>query len=181
LAISRSQKEQILDSYVKALAGAKGVIITEYRGFAMKNFNEMRKVLRPLKAKFAVTKTTLFKRALKDSGFVVPEDLLTGPIAVAIAHGELGTITKAILARKKDDDLLVLKGAIMGDVVFRGQSGLETLSTLPTLDEARASFIGLLQSPASQLLSLFSQPAQQMAQVLKAYTDQQQGDSAGAA
>lgn len=179
MAISKQKKQQMMAAYREMLGRAKGLVITEYRGFSMKNFNAVRSSIRKVDGSFTVTHTTIFMKALKEFGFAVPEDLLTGPVAIAIAYGELGTLTKTVIDAKKDNDKLVLKGGIMGDMVFRGEAGLETLSTLPTLDQARASFVGALQAPAGQLVSLFSQPAQQMAQILKAYTDKsQEGESA---
>ncbi|MFN8420786.1 MAG: hypothetical protein U0528_16315 [Anaerolineae bacterium] len=35
--------------------------------------------------------------------------------------------------------MLIVKGAVMGDIVFRGKDQVEVLSTLPTLDDAPRS------------------------------------------
>jgi len=147
---------------------------------SMKNFNTLRAALRPIQGRYAVTKNTLFRLALQETGFAIPEDMLLGPIAVAIAYEDVGSVTKAILARAKEDELLVLKGAVMGQTIFR-KDQLEALSTLPTLDEARATLIGTLQQPASRLIGLFTQPAQGLAALLQAYTDKQQGGETEAA
>jgi large subunit ribosomal protein L10 len=174
LAITREQKADILKGYVEMLGKAQGMVITEYRGMATKNFNATRAALRAVQGGYTVTKNTLFKIALRETGFAVPEDLFTGPTAVAIAYGELGPLTKAMLARKKEDDLLVLKGAILGQEVFRAEQ-LVALSTLPTLEEARAIFIGTLQQPATRFVGLLVQPAQGLAAILKAYSDKVEG------
>lgn len=171
MAISKETRAKVLQSYREVLSNAQGMIITEYRGMGMKNLNAIRGALRPKGGKYTVTKNTLFKLALQELGFAVPEDLLAGPTAVAIAYNDLSSITKAILDYKKTDELLVLKGAIMGDIVFRGDAQLEALSTMPTMPEARASLIGLLQTPAVRIVSLLGQPATELAMVLKAYTD----------
>jgi large subunit ribosomal protein L10 len=180
LAITREQKGDILRTYVDMLTKAKGFVVTEYRGMSMKNFNTLRASLRPIKGRYAVTKNTLFRLALQETGFAVPEDMLLGPIAVAIAYEDIGTVTKAILARAKEDELLVLKGAVMGQTIFR-KDQLEALSTLPTLDEARATLIGTLQQPASRIIGLLTQPAQGLAALLQAYSDKQQGGETEAA
>jgi len=172
LAITREKKQDILKGYVDLLKTANGMILTEYRGMGMANLNATRAALRPIKGRFAITKITLLKLALQETGFAVPEDLLTGPIAIAVALGDLSGLTKVILQRAKEDEKLILKGAIMGQTVFRADQ-LEALSTLPTLDEARAMLLGTLQQPASTLAGLLTQPAQGMAAILKAYTDKQ--------
>jgi len=170
LAISKEDRANILKGYLEMLSTAQGMVVTEYRGMGMKNLNTIRGLLRPIQGGYTITKNTLFKLALRESGFAVPEDLLVGPTAVAVAYGDLSGLTKAVLARAKEDELLIVKGAIMGQTVFRADQ-LEALSTLPTLDEARATLIGLLQTPASQIVGILAQPAQQVANVLKAYID----------
>ncbi len=171
MAITKQKKSELYQGYLDILKKAQGLVITEYRGMSMPNFNLTRAALRPIKGTFTVTKNTIFKIALQESGFAAPEDLLTGPTAVAIAYGDLPALAKIILARSKEDELLILKGAIMGETVYRAAQ-LEALATLPTLDEARARLIGTLQQPASRLVGLLTQPAQGLAALLKAYSDQ---------
>jgi large subunit ribosomal protein L10 len=178
LAITREKKAQILENYREILKRANGMIITEYRGMSVKNISASRKVARDAKGSYNVTKITLFKIALQENGFAVPEDLLKGPTAVAISYGDLSGLTKVVLQRAKEDELLVLKGAIMGQEVFRGKEQLEALSTMPTLDEARASLIGTLQQPAARIIGLMAQPGQQLAMLLKAFTDKESGGEA---
>ena len=170
MAITREKKTQIYQGYLDMLDKAQGMVVTEYRGMNMKSLSATRAVLRGLKGSYAVTKNTIFKIALHEKGFAVPEDLLAGPVAVAVAYGDLTGLTKAMLQRAKEDELLILKGAIMGQIVFRADQ-LEALSTMPTLDEARATLIGTLQQPASRIIGLLSQPAQGLAALLQAYTD----------
>lgn len=170
MAVSRENKGKILDSYRAALSNANGMIITEYRGISVKNLMTTRRAFREANGRFIVAKVTLLKLALEENGFAVPEVMLKGPVGIAIAYGELSTLTKSVLQRAKEDDKLILKGAIMGKTVFTEEQ-LEAVSTMPTLEEARASLVGILQTPATQFMGLIGQPAQQFAQILKAFTD----------
>lgn len=180
MAITREQKEEILKGYLDLLRDAQGLIVTEYRGMGMKNFNNARKALRAAKGSYTVTKNTLFKIALHESGMAVPDELFVGPVAVAIAYGDLGALTKAVLQAAKEDELLILKGAVMGQSIFRADQ-LDALSTLPSLEQARASLIGTLQQPASKFIGLLTQPGQGLAALLKAYTDKAEGGQPEAA
>jgi len=170
MAITKAQKDTILEGYMETLKGAQGMIVTQYRGMGMKSLNAIRGVVRPIKGQYTVTKNTLFKIALRESGFAAPDDMLTGPTAVAIAYQDLAALTKAMMQRAKEDELLILRGVIMGLNVF-GADQLEAVSTMPTLAEARAGLIGTLQQPASKFVGLIVQPAQGLAAILKAYTD----------
>ncbi len=179
LAITKEQKTEILQSYIDMLSKAQGMVVTEYRGMGMKNFNTIRLAMRGAQGSYTVTKNTLFRIALKETGFAAPEDLLSGPTAVAIAYGDLGGLTKALMARQKEDELLILKGAILGKTVFRADQ-LEALSTMPSLEQARATLVGTLQQPASRFVGLLAQPAQGLAALLKAYSDKT-GEASGEA
>ncbi|MCC7206613.1 MAG: 50S ribosomal protein L10 [Anaerolineae bacterium] len=179
MATTKQKKSEMYSSYLETLDGAQGMIVTEYRGMRMKAINAVRAAARQAGGSYNVVKSTIFQIALREKGFAVPEDLLKGPVAVAVTPADLPKLTKVMLGIK-DVPELILKGAIMGESVFMAEQ-LEALSTLPTLDEARASLLGTLNSAASQLVGLLAQPAQGLAGTLKAYTDkQQEGEGAPA-
>ncbi|MCS6872051.1 MAG: 50S ribosomal protein L10 [Anaerolineae bacterium] len=169
MAISRAKKEAIYNTYLEVLRRTQGMVVTEYRGMSMKDLTVIRKALRAVDGSYTVVKNTIFKIALRETGFAAPDDLFSGPVAVALAHSDVAKVAKTMLGIK-DQPLLVLKGAVMGQAVFKAEQ-LEALSTMPTLEEARATLIGTLQSPATSFLALISTPAQNLAQVLKAYSD----------
>ncbi len=177
MAVTKETKSKMLQGYVEMLSKASGLIVTEYRGMSMTHFNGIRLALRAAQGRYTVTKNTLFKIALHETGFAVPEDLLHGPTAIAVAYGDLGNLTKVMLAKAKEEERLTLKGAVMGQIVFRADQ-LEVFSTLPSLEQARASLIGTIQQPAALIVSLLTQPAQDLVGLLKAYTDKQQGEAA---
>lgn len=175
LAINKAKKEALYNTYLDALRRSQGLVVTEYRGMSMRDLSAVRKALRAVDGAYAVVKNTIFKIALRETGFAVPNELFKGPVAVALAYSDVAKVTKTMLGIK-DQPLLVLKGAVMGQTVFRADQ-LELLATMPTLEEARATLIGTLQSPATAFLALIGTPAQNLAQVLKAYSDKVQGGS----
>ncbi|PJF37313.1 MAG: 50S ribosomal protein L10 [Candidatus Thermofonsia Clade 1 bacterium] len=178
MAINKAKKQEIYSSYLELLRRTQGMIITEYRGMSVKDLTAVRKALRPADCSYVVVKNTIFKIALRETGFAAP-DLFEGPVAVALAHSDVAKTTKALLGIK-DQPLLVLKGAVIGQAVFKAEQ-LEMLATMPTLEEARATLVGTLQSPATGFLALIGTPAQNLAQVLKAYSDKLSGGANDAA
>jgi large subunit ribosomal protein L10 len=53
----------------------------------------------------------------------------------------------------KDNENLKLIGGIMDDEIL-DQAGVQNVASLPTLDEARANIVGILNAPASKLVSI---------------------------
>jgi large subunit ribosomal protein L10 len=176
LALTKEEKTEILNGYVEVLNRAQGLVVTEYRGMTMKQISDVRKALREANSAYLVTKNTLFKLALTQVGMAAPDELLVGPVAVGIAFGDLPSLTKVVLQRAKENELLKPMGAIMGQSVFTAKQ-LEMVSTMPTLDEARAGLIGTIVAPISSILSLLEQPAVQLMGLLQAYSDKNKTES----
>lgn len=170
MAISRKKKEDIIAQYKDWLDNCTGIIVTEYRGIAMPRFNEIRAKMRDVGSQYTVTKNTLLKIALDEAGFTVPEDLLSGPVAVGFAFDNLPGTVKALMDVSKDEELLLLKGAVAQTEIY-DTAQLKILSELPTMDELRATLAGMVVQPASQLLSLLVAPQRDVVSVIAAYVD----------
>jgi large subunit ribosomal protein L10 len=167
LAITRERKEEVLADYIKLLERSEGLIVTEYRGMKMTAFQDLRAALRDVGASYFVTKNRLLKIALRNQGLPAPDSLLTGPVAIGFAHRDIAGMAKVLIDKSKAQELLILKGAIVGQSVF-GQDDLQTISELPSINELRAALLGLLVQPAQSLLGVLGAPAQQLVGVLDA-------------
>jgi len=87
-------------------------------------------------------------------------NLFTGPTAVAF--GEDAIMSARILSKfAKDNENLKLIGGIMDDEVL-DQAGVQNVASLPTLDEARANIVGILNAPASKLISILLAHSEKM-------------------
>jgi large subunit ribosomal protein L10 len=170
LAITKQRKQELIQEYVESLQQAKGIVLTEYRGMTMKQLDDLRRKLREIDTGFTVTKNTLFKIALREVGMAVPDDLLTGPVAVAMAFGDLAKTIETLLDYAKDNELFVAKGGVIGARSFpAGQ--LEEISKLPPLDVLRAQLIGMTTMPLTQFLGVLEAPGRQVVAVIQAATD----------
>lgn len=167
MAITRERKEDIVERYTALLQKTEGIIITEYRGMRMPAFNDLRADLRKVDASYMVTKNRLFKIALNNVGLPIPDQLLRGPVAVSMAHSDLPGMVKALLDRRKTQELLILKGGLIGQQII-GESDLEMISSLPNLETLRAQILGLLVQPAQNLVNILNAPAQNLVNVLGA-------------
>ncbi|HLU08950.1 MAG TPA: 50S ribosomal protein L10 [Oceanobacillus sp.] len=177
MAITRERKEELVAQYSQLLSGTDGFIVAEYRGLTVAQLGELRRRLREAAGVFSVTKNTLFSRALEQSGWPVPEDLLVGPTGVAFGNGNLPGVAKAVQGFAKDNpDFFVIKGGVMAGSIFKA-SDVETLASLPTMDELRAQLAGLVVQPAAQLAGLLDAATSQVVNVLQAYL-QEKGEAA---
>lgn len=163
--ISREKKEELVARYTELLEDSQGIIVTEFRGMTMSEFDALRAKLRDVGSTYMVTKNTLLRLALENTGYIVPETLINGPVAVAFARDDLGATAKAMLDFDKGVDVFLVKGAMIGEAEYDA-AGVDALSKLPTLDEVRGSLVGLVIAPMSGLVSLVGTPAQELVGVI---------------
>ncbi len=68
------------------------------------------------------------------------------------------------MTKKKTDELL----STFEKMTVLDESGVKALAALPSLDELRAQFVGLLSTPATRVAVVLQAPATQIARVLDA-------------
>ena len=158
--MTKEQKKVYIDEISKQFEDSKAVMVTHYQGLTMPQIDELRAKMREHGIIFKITKNRITKLALEKTRCKDLADLFTGPTAVAF--GEDAIISARILSKfAKDNENLKLIGGIMDNEVL-DQAGVQNVATLPTLDEARANIVGILNAPASKLVSILLARSEKM-------------------
>ena len=158
--MTKEQKKVYIDKISKQFENSKAVMVTHYQGLTMPQIDELRAKMREHGIIFKITKNRITKLALEKTRCKDLADLFTGPTAVAF--GEDAIISARILSKfAKDNENLKLIGGIMENEVL-DQAGVQNVATLPTLDEARANIVGILNAPASKLVSILLARSEKM-------------------
>jgi large subunit ribosomal protein L10 len=153
--------------YGDKLRRSEALLVAEYRGLTVKQVETLRRELRATNSELMVAKNTLLARALTDAGLPAPESLLSGPTAVTFCFGELTAPAKTLLKYARDTKILVLRGGMVGQLVF-DEVGLQELSELPGREQLRAQVVGVLQAPLAGLVNVLSGPVRGFLTVLNA-------------
>lgn len=162
----RSQKSQSIETLSGVFASAGAVVVTHYLGLSVAETEDLRGRLRKEGAAFKVVKNRLAQKALGEAGDAA-HALFKGPVAIAYGPDPVSA-AKAATAFAKDNDKLVIIGALMGQEVLDAKS-VQALAKLPSLDELRAKIVGLVQAPATKIAGVLQAPAGQLARVVGAY------------
>ncbi len=171
MAISRERKEELVAQYTELLSTSDGFIVTEYRGLSVAKLDDLRNALGESDGVYTITKNTLFRIALEQNNWPIPESLLEGPTAVAFGGSNLPGVAKIVRGFVKDNaDLFIIKGGVMAGSVFAAKD-VEAIADLPTMDEIRAQLAGLIVMPASQIAGLLQSATSQVVNVIQAYVD----------
>ncbi len=165
--MDRLEKEKLVASLREMFESMHLVVVTHQVGLSVAEISDLRRQMRDAGANFKVTKNRLTRLALEGTKFSGLSDLFRGPTAIAYSEDPVAAARVAVNFAKANDKLTVLGGALEKDLL--DQNAVMALATLPSLDEQRALFVRLLQTPATRIAGVLQAPAGQLARVLGAY------------
>ena len=164
----RLEDKKALVAEVSAIAAtAHSAVAAEYRGMSVAQVTSLRAKARSQGVYVRVIKNTLAKLAVEGTEFACLKEALKGPLILAFSREDPGSAARVVKDFAKTNDKLVTKAVAIGGTLY-GPADLERLASLPTLDQARAILLGVLQAPATKLVRTLAEPAALVARVLAA-------------
>lgn len=169
--LTRGDKQELLSEYEAGLAGARHAFVLGYKGISVPQVTELRAKIRERGASYIVVKNTLARRAIEGTNFECMKGSLKGPLVLAFSREDPGAAARVVKGFAKEHDKLVTVALSIGGELYPA-SDLGRVASLPTLAEARTSFVRVLNAPMSQLVRLLAEPASMLARTLKARSEQ---------
>lgn len=165
--MDRSQKADAVAQLNATFNEVGVVVITRNLGMTVAQTTALRVKMREAGASFKVSKNSLAKLAIADTNYAEIGDMLTGPVALATSVDPV-TAAKIAVEFAKTNDKLEIVGGAMGAQVLNAD-GIKALASMPSLDQLRATLVGLIQAPATKIAQLTTAPAAKLARVFGAY------------
>ncbi len=159
--MKREEKQQLISEMKDVFNKAALVVVALNKGISMTETTELRNNVRADGANYRVTKNRLTKLALAGTPCEAISDLMVGPTALAYSEDPISAAKAVVKMAKNNDRFEVVGGVMNGEKI--DVKTIESLASLPSLDELRGKLVGLLQAPAGQL-----------ARVTKAYSEKEQ-------
>jgi large subunit ribosomal protein L10 len=150
----KREKQYLLDEIKEQLGQSGSYIITQYYALDANKANEFRRELSKNGGHFEVIKKRVFIKAAQEIGVTFTEEALSGHIGLVMTKTDPLELTKAILnySNANDKKVTLLGGFVEGKAL--GAKDMAIFATLPAKSEMRAQFLGLLEAPMSQMLSV---------------------------
>ena len=168
----KEQKQLIIDELVARINESPFLLVADYSGMSVPQFEELRNRLRATGSEFHVAKNSFVKRAASEAS--LPEDLkdvLEGQTAIVTGESDVCAAAKALKNFHKEFEKPVIKGGSLdGEALDAAQ--IESLASLPSKEVLQAQLLGVLQTPARQLVTVLNEPLSSLARVLQAKHDQ---------
>ncbi|MES2215500.1 MAG: 50S ribosomal protein L10 [Pseudomonadota bacterium] len=164
----RSEKKGFVKELEELYKDSNSVIITHYHGLTVAQITALRRSLRAQGAGFKVVKNTLSKIASRNAEIDGPDQMFSGPTALAYSKDPIAAAKGVTEFAKSNNNLKIICGFI--DHHYVDAANVERIAKLPSLDELRGKIIGILQAPATKVAGVVQAPAAQLARLLGAYS-----------
>jgi large subunit ribosomal protein L10 len=168
--VLKSEKEQQIKELNEKFTRAKAVIVAEFNKVNVDTVTRLRKKLRDGGIDYKVLKNTLAKRAAKGTSVEVVSEDFTGPVAIAVAYGDVVAPAKIFTEFIKDLETIKIRSAVVQGRKIDVE-GVKALAKMPGLPELRAQLLGMMTQPAGMLVRTLAAPGSQLARVLQANAD----------
>ena len=164
----KEEKQEIVQALTEQIKETGNFYITDTSNLTVAKINTIRRKFFENGISIQVAKNTLIRKALEAAGVDSPElnevlkgssTILFSPVANAPA--------KLIKELRKTGDKPVLKGAYIDTAVFIGDKQLDALVSLKSREELIGEIIGLLQSPAKNVISGLQSGGNKLAGIVK--------------
>ena len=178
--MTREEKLEIIESLTEKFKENPYFYITDASGFTVAQVNTFRRTCFERGVEYKVYKNTLIAKALEnlDSDFTELSDKALKGFSGIIFTKEVGNLPAKVLLdfRKKmgkKETRPVFKGASIDSDIFIGENQLEMLSSLKSKQELLGDVIGLLQSPAKNLISALQSGQNTIAGLVKTLSEKE--------
>ena len=170
--MKREEKDTIIESLVQQIQSKKHFYLTDIASLNAEKTSKLRRKCFENKIELVVVKNTLLKKALEkmDGNYEELYGVLTNSTSLMLS--ETGNApAKLIKEFRSSNDKPILKAAYVEECVYVGDSQLEALVSLKSRDELIGDIIGLLQSPAKNVVSALQSGKNTLAGVVKTLSE----------
>ncbi|MBZ0327521.1 MAG: 50S ribosomal protein L10 [Altibacter sp.] len=172
--MTREEKSQVIENLTAQLSENPIIYLTDISGLDAGNTSNLRRACFKAGVKLAVVKNTLLSKAMdaSDKEFGELSGTLTGN--TSIMFSETGNApAKVIKEFRKKSDRPVLKGAFIEEAIYVGDDQLDNLVNIKSKEELIGDIIGLLQSPAKNVISALKSGGGTIAGIVKTLSERE--------
>lgn len=172
--MKKEEKNQLIDSLAETLANNNNIYITDLSDLNVETTSKLRRLCFKRNVELQVVKNTFLQKAMErtDKDFSSLYEVLKGASSIMIA--EAGNVpAKLIKEFRKTSNRPILKGAYVQETCFVGDNQLDTLVNLKSKNELIGDIIGLLQSPARNVISALQSSGGKLAGIVKTLSEKE--------
>lgn len=170
--MTREEKAIVIQDLTKQLADNPIIYLADISGLNAVETSALRRACFKANIKLAVVKNTLLEKAMEASEKEFGElpEVLKGNTSLMFSEAGNGP-AKVIKNFRKKSQKPLLKGAFIEEAIYVGDDKLDALVSIKSKEEMIGEVIGLLQSPAKNVISGLKSGGGKLAGILKTLSE----------
>ncbi|GIV34204.1 MAG: 50S ribosomal protein L10 [Chitinophagales bacterium] len=174
--MNREEKQQIIEELKKKFSESPNFYVADTSGLTVGEINALRRLCYESRVEMRVAKNTLIYKALevinKQNEL---EQVLKGQSTLFFTEVS-NSPAKIIKKFREKHDKPILKAACIDSEIYTGDEQLEVLANLKSKSELIGEVIGLLQSPARNVLAALLSGKDKLAGILKTLSEKEENN-----
>jgi large subunit ribosomal protein L10 len=170
--MKKEDKDRVINELVDKLNNTKNFYLTDTSTLTVEKTNALRRSCFKKNIELKVVKNTLLQKALEklETDYSPLFVALKGTTAVMFTES-VNDPAKLIKEFRKTSDKPALKAAYVEESFYLGDNQLEALISIKTKNEVIGEIIGLLQSPARNVISALQSGGGKLAGIVKTLSE----------
>jgi large subunit ribosomal protein L10 len=166
--MNKEEKHDLVLALTEQIKDFGNFYITDTSDLTVAKINDIRRKCFESDITMQVAKNTLIKKAMEAAGgdFSPMFDVLKGSSSILFSKSATAP-AKLIKALRKQGDKPILKAAYIDSAIFIGDNQIDTLTKLKSKEQLIGEIIGLLQSPAKNVVSALQSGGNTIAGLVK--------------
>ena len=172
--MNKEDKDKIIKSLIEKLSTSTNFYLADISELNAADTTALRRKCFEKEIKLEVVKNTLLKKAFENSGGKYDElyGVLENPTSIMFSEGA-NVPARLIKEFRKKHKKPVLKAAYVQESVYVGEDQLEALVNIKSKFEVIGDVIGLLQSPAKNIVSALQSGGGKLAGIVKTLSERE--------
>ncbi|HEY9535703.1 MAG TPA: 50S ribosomal protein L10 [Mucilaginibacter sp.] len=166
--MNKEEKHDLVLALSEQMKEYGNFYITDTSNLTVAKINDIRRKCFESDVKIQVVKNSLIKKAMETAGgdFAGIYDVLKGSSSILFSKSATAP-AKLIKQLRKTGEKPVLKAAYIDSAIFIGDNQIDTLTKLKSKEQLIGEIIGLLQSPAKNVVSALQSGGNTLAGLVK--------------
>ncbi|MDI1352370.1 MAG: 50S ribosomal protein L10 [bacterium] len=174
MTLNLAGKKAVVEEVTAVASKAISAVVADYRGLTVNQMTHLRSEARKSGVYLRVVRNTLTRRAFKGTEFECLNDLLVGPLFIALSLQAPSDAARLLKEFTKTFDKLEIKALSVSGKVYNA-SQLDVVASLPTRDEAIAKLMYVMKAPVEKFVRTLVEPHTKLVRAFAAVKDKKAG------
>lgn len=170
MTLTLAAKKAVVEEVNAVASKAISAVVADYRGLTVNQMTQLRKEARQAGVFLKVVPNNLSKRAFETTDFACLNEVLVGPLFIALSLEAPSDAARLLKDFAKTNDSIEVKAlSISGKLL--GAEQLSAVASLPTREEALSKLLYVMKAPIEKFVRTMNEPHSKLVRTIAAVKD----------